>query len=212
MKLKFRKKNNILFCFITLVSVVFLIIYLSSNQNNIFEYNQYSLMNKYELSSIGFKFNPNKHVLVFLHIQKTGGSDFDRNLVKHLLVRKKNQWKRACEFTLNKTFIKSKQFEIIDEDHKNKKIHFNQEFLNKTRLKKLKFKKFACKRDKFIEGQDSNFYFSRQTFGWVCGLHADYSELNDCLKKFYPGLSKNNFYFFTILRSPVLRFLRYIYL
>jgi len=123
-------------------------------------------------------FNLNKDTLVFLHIQKTGGSGFDRNIVKNLLVNKNNEWRRAC-------FLKS----VIE----NK---------NKTISKKTKFKNYSCPRN---VNNATNWYFSRQTYGWVCGLHSDYSTLTECVKIFYNKKQKFNFY--TILREPVRRYL-----
>jgi hypothetical protein len=45
------------------------------------------------------RFDPAKHILVFLHIQKTSGNSFDQHIASHLLVNHSNQnrWTRACE-------------------------------------------------------------------------------------------------------------------
>ena len=71
------------------------------------------------------KFDLNRHLLVFVHIQKCGGSDFDRSIVKHLLVQASsdNSWRRACKNTsLSESFDKFQE-------------------------RKVKFKKYECNRD-----------------------------------------------------------------
>jgi hypothetical protein len=137
-------------------------------------------------------FSFDKNVLIFVHVQKTGGSDFDRNIVKHLLLRTSNKWKKACDFILNKT-KDSSTLTTTTTTTESSKIKLN--FLNK----KVKFKKYACHK---------NWYFSRQTFGWSCGLHPGYSDLKYCVKKFYPQIKNEfDFKFFTILREPLKRYL-----
>lgn len=42
-------------------------------------------------------FDPDRNVLVFLHIQKTGGTEFDRNIVKNLQYKKGDIYVNACE-------------------------------------------------------------------------------------------------------------------
>lgn len=128
-------------------------------------------------------FDYKKHILAFVHIQKTGGSNFDRNVIKHLLVKTNspNTWASACHLVNNRTAA-SRAF------------------------KKNKFKNYQCTlRD--ATGSLKNWYFSRQTFGWICGLHADYSELKKCVPKFYKNTTERDIYYFTILRDPVKRYL-----
>ena len=52
--------------------------------------------------------------------------------------------------------------------------------------------------------------FSRFTFSWVCGVHADWTHLVDCVPKVFEsryGMRPRMFLIFTILRQPVERFL-----
>ncbi len=44
------------------------------------------------------QFNPSKHLLVFFHIEKTSGTNFDREIVQHLLIQNKNdkEWCKTC--------------------------------------------------------------------------------------------------------------------
>lgn len=73
-------------------------------------------------------------VIVFLHIQKTGGTTFGRHLVRNLNL------KSPCKCYKNR-------------------------------------KRCDCyTRKKTI------WLFSRYSTGWVCGLHADWTELNSCVE------------------------------
>lgn len=73
-------------------------------------------------------------VIVFLHIQKTGGTTFGRHLVRNI------QLERPCE------------------------CHAGQ-------------KKCTCLRP----GKTETWLFSRFSTGWSCGLHADWTELTNCV-------------------------------
>lgn len=128
-------------------------------------------------------FDLDRNVLVFLHIQKTGGSDFDRAIVKHLQFKKGDIYLNACE--KNTT---SSEPVIVS--------------TRKTRFKPPKFKKFQCIRN----NSNENWYFSRQTFGWVCGLHPDIGDLRSCVRNFYSNKNPDRFVFFTILREPLRRY------
>ncbi|GFN89223.1 cohesin subunit sa-1 [Plakobranchus ocellatus] len=76
-------------------------------------------------------------VLVYLHIQKTGGATFGRHLVHDLVVDPPCLCKDGV-----------KKCECIT---KNKRV----------------------------------WLFSRHSTGWVCGLHADWTELNGCVDKWF---------------------------
>uniref|UniRef100_A0A3Q3VWU1 Heparan-sulfate 6-O-sulfotransferase n=1 Tax=Mola mola TaxID=94237 RepID=A0A3Q3VWU1_MOLML len=129
-------------------------------------------------------------VIVFLHIQKTGGTTFGRHLVRNI------QLERPCE------------------------CHAGQ-------------KKCTCYRP----GKKDTWLFSRFSTGWSCGLHADWTELTRCVPlrmdsrevlenlprlvrvelqnigsnlphySFVFFLSSRNYYYITILRDPVSRYL-----
>lgn len=73
-------------------------------------------------------------VIVFLHIQKTGGTTFGRHLVRNIHLE------RPCE------------------------CHAGQ-------------KKCTCYRP----GKKETWLFSRFSTGWSCGLHADWTELTNCV-------------------------------
>ncbi|XP_036380828.1 heparan-sulfate 6-O-sulfotransferase 2 isoform X2 [Megalops cyprinoides] len=106
-------------------------------------------------------------VIVFLHIQKTGGTTFGRHLVRNI------QLERPCECRAGQ-------------------------------------KKCTCYRP----GKRETWLFSRFSTGWSCGLHADWTELTSCVPTRMdtaeaPKTQKvpRNYYYITILRDPVSRYL-----
>ncbi|XP_067842819.1 heparan-sulfate 6-O-sulfotransferase 3-B [Heptranchias perlo] len=107
-------------------------------------------------------------VIVFLHIQKTGGTTFGRHLVRNI------QLEQPCD-------CKPGQ------------------------------KKCTCHRP----GKKETWLFSRFSTGWSCGLHADWTELVNCVPTVMDkkeaqkthSTPTRNFYYITLLRDPVSRFL-----
>ncbi|XP_039998244.1 heparan-sulfate 6-O-sulfotransferase 3-B-like [Xiphias gladius] len=106
-------------------------------------------------------------VMVFLHIQKTGGTTFGRHLVKNI------QLEQPCDCMAGQ-------------------------------------RKCTCHRP----GKAESWLFSRFSTGWSCGLHADWTELTSCVPvvmnkrdKKSAQRSKRNFYYITMLRDPVSRYL-----
>ncbi|KAM4537783.1 heparan-sulfate 6-O-sulfotransferase 3-B-like [Fundulus diaphanus] len=106
-------------------------------------------------------------VMVFLHIQKTGGTTFGRHLVKNI------QLEQPCDCLPGQ-------------------------------------RKCTCHRP----GKAESWLFSRFSTGWSCGLHADWTELTSCVPvvmnkkdKKNAQKSKKNFYYITMLRDPVSRYL-----
>uniref|UniRef100_A0A4W3J499 Heparan-sulfate 6-O-sulfotransferase n=1 Tax=Callorhinchus milii TaxID=7868 RepID=A0A4W3J499_CALMI len=103
-------------------------------------------------------------VIVFLHIQKTGGTTFGRHLVQNVKLEV------PCECRAGQ-------------------------------------KKCTCYRPNRRE----TWLFSRFSTGWSCGLHADWTELTNCV----PGILMSSrspaaplkFYYITMLRDPVSRYL-----
>lgn len=88
-----------------------------------------------EIINENFRFDINAHdVMVFLHIQKTGGTLFGRHLVQDLDLQ------RPCTC-------------------------------------QRKHKRCYC----FRPNRNENWLFSRYSTGWKCGLHADWTELTNCV-------------------------------
>ncbi|XP_067404120.1 heparan-sulfate 6-O-sulfotransferase 2 [Emydura macquarii macquarii] len=105
-------------------------------------------------------------LIVFLHIQKTGGTTFGRHLVRNI------QLERPCECRPGQ-------------------------------------KKCTCHRP----GKRETWLFSRFSTGWSCGLHADWTELTNCVPALLDSTREaarrpaRNYYYITILRDPVSRYL-----
>ncbi|XP_015908894.1 heparan-sulfate 6-O-sulfotransferase 3-B [Parasteatoda tepidariorum] len=104
-------------------------------------------------------------VIVFLHIQKTGGTAFGRHLVRNLALE------RPC------SCLKGK-------------------------------KKCKCSRP---HSEDRLWLFSRYSTGWKCGLHADWTELTNCVDSAMDQTekesSKRRYFYISLLRDPISRFL-----
>ncbi|XP_039210715.1 heparan-sulfate 6-O-sulfotransferase 2 [Crotalus tigris] len=105
-------------------------------------------------------------LIVFLHIQKTGGTTFGRHLVRNI------QLEQPCECRAGQ-------------------------------------KKCTCLRP----GKRETWLFSRFSTGWSCGLHADWTELTNCVPAVVDSKREarlrpsRNYYYITILRDPVSRYL-----
>merc|ERR1712003_82106 len=95
------------------------------------------------------KFNFDKDdILVYLHMQKTGGTTFGRHLVDNLrrCIKIKGYKRRECQRDLSNTL--------------------------KNPREKLDLRT-SNNRDVWI--------LSRLSTGWLCGLHADYTEFENCI-------------------------------
>lgn len=100
----------------------------SLNSQDVSSFDESDLVRNYRLNV------DNDHdVLVFLHMQKTGGTTFGRHLVKDLNVT------HPC-------------------------VCYRRR------------KRCDCQ-----NANNRNWLFSRYSTGWSCGLHADWTELNDCV-------------------------------
>jgi hypothetical protein len=110
-------------------------------------------------------------VMVFLHIQKTGGTEFGR----HLLFLDVG---RPCR-------------------------------LNNPN--KILPKRSKCYRPgrRGTENKET-WLFSRFSSGWPCGVHADWTELHECVQETLDkkeGPKEREFFYVTMLREPVARFI-----
>lgn len=132
---------------------------ISLSKNNLLSYDDVlndENQNKFDINS--------NDVMVFLHIQKTGGTSFGKHLVRDL------DLKRKCTCQRKK-------------------------------------KRCYC----FRPNRNENWLFSRYSTGWKCGLHADWTELIDCvdqeLNKNEGETTKRRYFYITLLRSPIARYL-----
>lgn len=85
-----------------------------------------------------FSFDADRDVLVFLHAQKTGGSTFERHLVRDTTAGVP----APC-------------------------------------VCRRRRKRCDCR-----DSRGRQWLFSRFSSGWVCGLHADWTELHDCVPRY----------------------------
>jgi len=134
-------------------------------------------------------------IMIYLHIQKTGGTTFGRQLVENL---------DLCEPRLDKSGKQLKRRHCgrvknteNSENPENPENPKNQDFTS-----------------------ENTWIFSRFSTGWACGLHADYTELNECLPEYWEGrykqmnlssfadrVSNQKVKWITTLRDPVRRYI-----
>jgi len=135
-----------------------------------------------------FEFNINgSDVMVFLHIQKTGGTTFGKHLVQDIDLESPCLCKRRSK--------------------KLRKFHFSQEEPDGFQVQREK-RKLKC--DCFRPTSQTNWLFSRYSTGWKCGLHPDWTELTECVDKYLNSieeLAKRRYFYITFLRDPVRRYL-----
>ena len=132
----------------------------------------------------GLKFNMSaSDVMVFLHIQKTGGTTFGKHLVQDI------DLEEPCE---------------CENVPKKKKLLRKKKVKNKKNMYRIKCE---CLRP----GNSGEMWlFSRYSSGWKCGLHPDWTELTSCVNNYLDateGRSKRRYFYVTFLRDPVSRFL-----
>ena len=130
-----------------------------------------------------FKFNVSgSDVMVFLHIQKTSGTMFGLHLVDI-------DTNPPCSCS-----VKGYQTWLVNmpTDHT---------------LPSL-VHKCTCPRTRASSRPKEQWLFSRYTFGWPCGVHADWTLLKKCVPSLYKDLHRQfALHFVTMLRHPVERFL-----
>ena len=139
------------------------------------------------------KIDPNRHVMVFFHMQKTSGTYFDQAFLEDVYV-----YNSAIKFWQNGCYSVLRPY---------KTQQLKPTIKNKTVL----VRKFECKRG---HGSNELWYFSENIagWGWPCGLHPSLTDLKLCVEsKFKGGRSRWDFYYISILREPKARFLSEFY-
>ena len=138
-----------------------------------------------EWPPLNLDYEANTDILTFIHIQKTGGSDFLSHIVT---ARHKRSDLRLC---------------YPPSDYLRKRVRKKREFLVCSLRPPRRSKKTTL-------ALPEMWLVSEKTFGWICGLHPYLSEMKTCLPAFLNdnfGYKQRRFNFFTILRHPVVRFL-----
>ena len=110
---------------------------------------------------VQFKIDQND-VMVFLHIQKTGGTTFERHLVRDI------DLEAPC--TCRKKKRRKKLY--LDDDGRPKKW-----FAGGCEC-------FRPNTKSDVAQTKSTWLFSRYNTGWKCGLHADWTELTECVDSY----------------------------
>jgi len=134
-------------------------------------------------NGVHFRINEND-VMVFLHIQKTGGTTFERHLVRDL--------EATC------TCRKKKRRKNFDEYGRRKKF-----FAGGCECYRPNLNPSAV-------NTKSTWLFSRYNTGWKCGLHADWTELTECVDSYLDteeGVVNRRYFYMTFLRDPVTRYI-----
>ena len=128
-----------------------------------------------------------RDVLVNIHIQKTGGSDF----LTHV-VTAKWEGERLCYFPdprFKKAVGRKKNFVVCP-------------ISREIPLQPVKTASGTYLPEMWLA--------SEKTYGWVCGLHPLLAEMKACLPNFLNknyGRRKRDFYFMTLLRHPISRYI-----
>lgn len=108
----------------------------------------------YNIFTLPEPFNfSNYSLLVYLHMQKTGGTSFGQHLVDNLqkCVKIKGYKRRDCQRNLDPELLKH-----------NTPGNTNPNYLEKSRSLQV-------------------WIISRLSTGWICGLHSDFTEMKNCL-------------------------------
>lgn len=144
-----------------------------------------------------FEFNINgSDVMVFLHIQKTGGSTFGKHLVQDIDLESPCLCKRKPKNRHKKKLRPKRDVYEYDE------LPFDE--IEDRPKRKLKCDCFRP------NGKASVWLFSRYSTGWKCGLHPDWTELTECVNDYLnriEGEASRRYFYITFLRNPVQRYL-----
>jgi hypothetical protein len=161
-----------------------------SLKSNFFKTSLYNIQKEINgLEKINF--NITTDLIAFLHLPKTGGTNFELNIVNYLqkLDINTKKWVNACLIKPQKVL----------------------------QVKETIYAKYYCPRDEINEYKETkeiisnSWFFSRQTFGWgrewQCGVHSDFSKFKFCsvrIKK--ENLFLKKIHLITVIREPMARY------
>ena len=142
--------------------------------------------------------------MVYLHVQKTGGSAF----LEHMVTLQQPVFQKVGSAAVGRAPLELCRMGSF-------KWKRGGGFMNHTLDIHLEW----CPRDMFNMTEET-WLVSEKTTGWMCGVHALYVDFVRCLKnvttynkmtkwkKHFPLVSSNRmFHYVTLLRHPVLRYL-----
>ena len=181
--------NFLRVCIVFLFSLLILYIVFIKNDTSV-SHNGLSMSRNHssfvtKLSWLPININIQIDVLVYIHIQKTGGSYFLQHVVSM-----KNKSRSLCHQPnpgLKKKLKKKKDIVIcpITETYTSRVSH------GRTIPPEM-------------------WLASEKTYGWVCGLHPFLIEMKSCLSEYLDynyGTRYRKFHYLTILRHPVVRYI-----
>lgn len=154
-----------------------------------------------------FEFNINgSDVIVFLHVQKTGGTTFEKHLVNDI------DLESPCLCRRKPKKHRKKHNHNHQRNNNNNKSQRRSLMAMTADLENNQRKKRKLKCDCFRpNGKMSNWLFSRYNIGWKCGLHPDWTELTECvddkLNSIDNTIMRRRYFYITMLRDPVRRYL-----
>jgi hypothetical protein len=186
-KLPFRQKRLIKMCLLVLLVLILYKYYdwqtRAEKQRQVTE-RLHRLINASPVSNqtvTTVHFSPEKHTLVFFHIQKTSGSYFGSRLTHSLTIR-------------DIAVVKEKQ--IKRKACRTKNLFIMNDKLRRNKLARL----YEC-----LNKKERAFLLSwHTTFGWSCGLHPGLSDLRRCVES-KSTLFSTDLLYISVLRDPIKR-------
>ena len=152
-------------------------------------------------------FNPHGNdTMVYMHIQKTGGSQF----LEHLVTVQKRGAKNK-----KKGFVNSPSHQIQLCENRTDGWTRRGGYIGHG--KKIFIQYVSCPRNP-LDKEGETWLVSEKTTSWMCGVHAFYTDFKRCLshldrynsktERKFPVVSENKrFHYVVILRHPIHRFL-----
>ena len=138
------------------------------------------LAEEYSWSPLEFDFTSGEHIIVYIHIQKTGGSEF----LAHITTSKSLEGRQLCKAPSEKIKIalkKRRDFMICP--------------LVRTSSLSIPLPEM--------------WLASEKTYGWVCGVHPFLQEMYNCLPNYLTklyGHKSRIYHYLTVIRHPVMRY------
>jgi hypothetical protein len=139
-----------------------------------------------------FNITSQKDILIFMHIPKTAGKYF---LLHMLSMKRDGIYLCRKDMKLEENQVNAAGQFVCPFNGTNQTIEIENIGYNTT-----------------VWQLPPMWLYSERTYGWACKVHPFYSQLKNCVPRFYvekygPKYSHLNFWFSTVLRHPVVRYL-----